>query len=399
MSNSNNISFVFTGDIGFDHYMDKKWEDPNFLDGEVLDFLHSADHVVVNVEGALSKGEKKVAPNGVLSLMHSMDPEVTTFLRKIGADVWNIANNHIMDAGPVGMSDTLMEAKKNNARTIGAGMDIFEAATPIYFEEAGGIGMFGVGYQRGCKKATEDMPGSLSWSDMDTIKKVISEIKSKCRWCIVVAHGGEEFTSLPSPYTRQRYMDYLEMGADIVVGHHPHVPMNYETVGNKVIFYSLGNFVFDTDYQRAQFNTEKGIFVKLDFDENKFGFEPFGIRIDREEERIVKGSLPLIFKDVQGEDYDLLEPLSAKAFLEATKKQQKYLYPDKYMNATEEDWVENFMQPLRSGRVPGEALDFHIICPIAEKEKEKQWMKSNQEDVKKYILEQLSDLTSCEQHK
>lgn len=96
MSNSNNISFVFTGDIGFDHYMDKKWEDPNFLDGEVLDFLHSADHVVVNVEGALSKGEKKVAPNGVLSLMHSMDPEVTTFLRKIGADVWNIANNHIM---------------------------------------------------------------------------------------------------------------------------------------------------------------------------------------------------------------------------------------------------------------------------------------------------------------
>ena len=44
--------------------------------------------------------------------------------------------------------------------------------------------------------------------------------------------------------------------------------MNYETVGDKMIFYSLGNFIFDTDYQRAQFNTEKGILLKLHFTEN-----------------------------------------------------------------------------------------------------------------------------------
>ena len=45
------------------------------------------------------------------------------------------------------------------------------------------------------------------------------------------SHGGEEFTAIPSPYTRERYHAYLEMGRDLVVCHHPHVPMNYETVG------------------------------------------------------------------------------------------------------------------------------------------------------------------------
>ena len=52
-------------------------------------------------------------------------------------------------------------------------------------------------------------------------------------------------------------------------------------------------------------------------------------------------------------------------------------------------WRENFSEPLRSGRVPGEVLDFAIICPLAEKEKEKAWKKSKLENVKKFILEQL----------
>ena len=92
-------------------------------------------------------------------------------------------------------------------------------------------------------KADENKAGCYSWSDLDEIQNTINEIKKTCRWCVVVAHAGEEFTPLPSPYTRERYHKYLEMGADIVVAHHPHVPMNYETVGDKVIFYSLGNFI------------------------------------------------------------------------------------------------------------------------------------------------------------
>ena len=56
---------------------------------------------------------------------------------------------------------------------------------------------------------------------------------------------------------------------------------------------------------------------------------------------------------------------------------------------TEEEWAEHFAEPLRTGRVPGETLDFFILCPLAEKEKDKEWEKSKLEEVKQYILEQM----------
>ncbi|MBO7599894.1 MAG: CapA family protein, partial [Lachnospiraceae bacterium] len=162
---------------------------------------------------------------------------------------------------------------------------------------------------------------------------------------------------------------------------------------DKAIFYSLGNFVFDTDYQRSQYYTEYGIVLKINFTKDSFSFESMGIKTDREVEKVVKDRLPDIFTDISEGEYNLLLPLSAKAFLEATKRQQTYLYPDKYKNATEKDWHENFYEPLRSGRVPGEPLDLQIICPIAEKEKEKAWEKSKLEGVKEYILKMLDPIS------
>ena len=382
-------SLVFTGDIGFDRYFYGKWDDEELLSGEILDFLHSADHVIPNVEGPVANAEQNTTQSGVQQLLHTIDPKAVKVLRKMGADIWNICNNHIMDAGPYGIESTLKEAQSFGAQTIGAGMNIDEARKPVILDEAGGIGMFGVGYQRACRKADVDKPGCYSWSDLDAIQNTINEIKSKCRWCIVVAHAGEEFTPLPSPYTRERYHKYLEMGADIVIGHHPHVPMNYETVGDKIIFYSLGNFIFDTDYQRSQFNTELGLIVKLNFTETEFSYEPMGLRIVRGEERVVKDELPRIFVDVGEEEYNLLAPLSAKMLIAATKRQMTYLKPEEFKDATEEKWQEHFREPLRTGRVPGETLDFFIICPLAEKEKEKAWERSKLEDVKAYILEQM----------
>ena len=380
---------VFTGDIGFDRYMDGKWNDEELLSQEICDFLRSADHVIANVEGPLVRNQKNTANEGVAQLLHTMDPDVTKVLDKMNADIWNLCNNHIMDAGADGLAATLQEAGSAGVKTLGVGMNIEEASKPLYLDEAGGIGMFSVGYQRGCKPAGEDKAGCLSWSEMDIIRDVIHKIKAKCRWCIVVAHGGEEFTALPTPYTRDRYLAYLDMGADIVVCHHPHVPMNYEILGEKAIFYSLGNFIFDTDYQRAQFCTDIGVLLKLCLSENEFTFEPMGIQIERGTEHIVKGEVPAIFQDVPKEEYELLEPLAAKMFIAATKRQQIYLNPAEYKDATEEKWKENFSNPKRSGRVPGEALDFAIICPLAEKEKEKAWERSRLTDVKDYIMKQM----------
>ena len=382
-------SLIFTGDIGFDKYMDKRWEDENLLSDEVRDFLASGDHLIVNVEGPLYERNRIDATTGALSLVHSMNPKVGDFLQSIGADIWNICNNHIMDAKEEGIKATLKNATSHGALTLGAGMNEEEARRPVILKEAGGIGMIGIGYQRACRKAGPETPGCFSWSDLDEIEKIIKEIKKTCRWCIVVAHAGEEFTALPTYYTRDRYLAYLDMGADIVVAHHPHVPMNYETVGDKIIFYSLGNFIFDTPYQRSQFNTEFGLFVKLNLSEESFDFEPFGIRIDRENERVVKGEIPAIFTDVQKDDYEKLAPLAAKMFIENTKKQLRFLKPDQFKNATEEDFYNNFYEPLRSGRVPGETLDFQIIYPLSLKADEGAWKESSLEGVKDFILKQL----------
>lgn len=381
---------VFTGDIGFDKYMDGKWSDSRLLEGEVSDFLKSGNHLIVNVEGPLSEGKKMDSEGNAAKLLHTMNPEVADFLDGIGADVWNICNNHIMDAGREGIEDTLRIAQEHGVSTLGAGRNIGEARKPVIFDEAGGIGLIGVGYQRACRKADTDTPGCFSWSDMEGIRDTINEVKKTCRWCIIVAHGGEEFTALPSRYTRDRYLEYLDMGADVVVAHHPHVPMNYEIRGEKAIFYSLGNFIFDTDYQRSQFNTEKGILLRLTFTETDFNFEAFGIKINRDEERIEKAELPKIFENVEESEYNKLEALAAAMFIENTQKQWRYLKPEKFENASPQDWYDNFYEPLRSGRVPGEVLDFQIIYPLAQKAAEGAWKDSKLENVKEFILEQMN---------
>ncbi|MCR5311722.1 MAG: CapA family protein [Lachnospiraceae bacterium] len=381
-------SIVFTGDIGFDRFMDKKWEDEDLIAGEVLDFLHSGDHVVANVEGPILDVPANTALEGAKQLLHTINPGAVKVLKNMQADIWNICNNHIMDAGEEGIRATLSEADKAGALTLGAGMDLREASRPLFLNEAGGIGFIGVGYQRGCKPAGPDKAGCFNWSDYELIGQRIKEIKEKARWCVIVSHGGEEFTSLPTPYTRDRYLRYLDMGADVIIGHHPHVPMNYETVGHKMIFYSLGNFIFDTPYQRAQYNTELGLLVRLDFTRDSFSFTPMGIKIDRDTERVVSADLPRIFTDVPGEEYRLLAPLSAKAFIAATKRQQifmKTMSPD----STDEEWAEHFANPMRSGRVPGEGLDFFIVCPLAKEAEKNEWKKSRLEAVKEYILEQM----------
>lgn len=382
-------TLVFTGDIGFDRYMDKKWEDENLLSTEVLEFLHSGDHVIANVEGPLVEAERNTTTEGVVQLMHTMDPHAIKVLNDMHADIWNICNNHIMDAGEDGLRETLRRAKDNGSVTIGAGMNLTEASKPLILPEAGGIGIFSVGYQRGCKPAGPEKGGCLNWSDLETIQDNIDEIKKNNKWCVIVAHAGEEFTSLPTVYTRDRYLKYLEMGADIIVAHHPHVPMNYELIGDKAIFYSLGNFIFDTDYQRAQFNTEYGLLLRLKFTPDSYTFEPFGIEIKRGEEHVVAGDIPRIFENVPEEEYNLLAPLAAKMFIAATKRQQIYLNAAEFKDATDEKWAEHFANPRRSGRVEGEALDFFIVCPIAERESEKAWQQSKLTHVVDYILEQM----------
>ena len=380
-------SIVFTGDIGFDRYMDKRWEDNNLLAKPVLDFFHSADHVVANVEGALIDAVDD-GSRGVF--FHSMNPAATKVLKNMHADIWSIGNNHTMDAGKEGVISTRKIAADMGCRTIGAGLNDTEASEPVYLDEAGGIGMFCVSYMNECIPATATEPGIFRWDDLDYIKRRIDEIKAKCRWCVVVSHGGEEFTSLPSPYTRDRYLKFLELGADVVVGHHPHVPENYELFDDgKAIFYSLGNFIFDTNYQRVHLYTDVGVLLKLIFTEDKLDFDAMGIRIVRGDERIDQAPLPDVFTNIPAEEYALLAPLSAKAFVIEDMRKMIYLEPDRFTDAPQEVWDGYFFSTEPDSYFEGAHMDFNAIVPYSKKADEGEWKKSKLEKVKEYILKQL----------
>lgn len=380
-------SIIFTGDIGFDRYMHRRWEDPNLLSKPVLDFFRSADHTVANVEGALIDAVDD-GSRGVF--FHSMDPAATCVLKSIGADIWSIGNNHTMDAGREGIVSTRRIAAEMGCRTIGAGLNETEASEPVYLEEAGGIGMFCVSYMAECIPATATEPGIFRWDDLELIAKRIAEVKAKCHWCVIVSHGGEEFASLPNPYTRDRYLKFLELGADVVVGHHPHVPENYELFENgKAIFYSLGNFIFDTDYQRVHLYTDLGVLLKLTFTEEKLDFEAMGIRILRGDERIDAAPLPDVFTNIPAEEYELLAPLNAKAFIAEDMRKMIYLEPKRFTDAPREVWDGYFFSEEPDGYFKDSHMDLAVIVPFAEKADEGAWKNSKLEKVKEYLLRQL----------
>lgn len=383
--NNKKTSIIFTGDIGFDRHMTDRFRDPDLISNEILGFFHGADHVVANVEGALFNID---ANSGDL-FFHAINPEAVNVLDAISADIWSIGNNHIMDAGENGLCNTLRIADEMGRGTVGAGRNRNEASSPVILDGAGGIGIFCAAYQPDCIPATDDSPGSFSWDDYGRIANVISSIKKDNRWCIMVVHGGEEFTSLPMPYTRARYMRYLELGADIVVAHHPHVAENYELFdNNKAIFYSLGNFIFDTDYQRAQHNTDAGVLLKLVLCADGFEFIPFGTRIVRGPETVEAGPVPAIFTDIPAREYEALVPLAAKVFIEAEKKRMIFMEPKQYGNAAPEEWKNYFFSGTAEGYVPNEHMDFSVVTQIAADDKET-WKESGLEAVKDYLLRQL----------
>lgn len=300
------LSLAFTGDIAFSKYFKTAYETENLLSDKIIEFLNSANHTVANVEAPVTgAGISAVKP-----LVHVSDPRISETLKKINATVWNLANNHSMDCGEDGLKDTLKYAQESGAITVGAGINIEQASTPLILEKDGvKVGVVSVSSHFGVA-ATENNAGCFMWDDFKRIKARVAEVKEKCDYCVVVVHGGEEFSQIPLPYARDKYKRYLKFGADIVVGHHPHVPQNYETFGKKIIFYSLGNFIFDTDYQRTQRNTDIGVLVKINFDKSGYNFDSLAVKINREKNTVEDDELPVIFRNITAKDYQKLLPFA-----------------------------------------------------------------------------------------
>ncbi len=337
----------FTGDIAFSKYFADAWKRDDFIDADILSYLNGSEYVVANIESPFtSEGIDSDRP-----LNHASNPAAICTLRQINANIWTIGNNHVLDCGEKGMTDTMNLAKENGFETVGAGHNVDEAIRPIIIDKDGGIGIFVVTYKRGeFIRAGENSPGCILFEDTKRIKSMIQAIKKKCRWCVLIAHGGEEFSSMPLPSIRKRYIDFLNYGADIVVGHHPHVMQNYETFGNKTIFYSLGNFIFDTNYQRIQSYTEYGMLITLNFTPKEYSWDKMPIIIDRNSGRILPCETPDIFCDIPRKQYNLLKPLIVKTFFINNKKARCFSEPE-LKNNKFKDWFKHYSGRFGTGAV------------------------------------------------
>ncbi len=298
----NKISIGFTGDLGFSGYFTGAYNKPDLLDGNLKDFFKANDATVINYENPITAcriTRKK-------RLAHRSDPEALNFIKSnFNNPVLSFANNHLMDYGYIGMIDTIENTEAAGLPYIGAGRNIDEASKMIVLGDDIKIGIMSMQYKK-YMVANDIHGGPFHESSDEYIKKRVEEFRSKVDWLVLVYHGGDEFLYSPMPYIRKLLKKYLDWGCDVIVAHHPHVVQGFEYVGKKAIFYSLGNFIFDTDYQRAQEGTDKGMLLRLTFTKKEFSFEGMPIFIDREKKIVSQGTLDSHFADIGKINYTAL---------------------------------------------------------------------------------------------
>ncbi|RUT27969.1 CapA family protein [Paenibacillus zeisoli] len=176
-------------------------------------------------------------------------PDALKAMKNAGVDAVNVANNHTLDQGVQGLLDTLEHLKTNKISFAGAGKNSNEAYAPVYIERKGiKIALFG--FSRVLPElswnARADRPGiaGVYNDDVKLAVKSIQDARKKADLIIVVAHWGKERVTVPDSNQNSLAHSFIDAGADLVVGGHPHVLQGVEQYKGKWIAYSTGNFVF-----------------------------------------------------------------------------------------------------------------------------------------------------------
>ena len=343
----------FSGDLSFSGYFADGYTDNGLLDDGIKAFLCGNDYNVINYESP-------VTPCRVTKkrrLAHRSAPEALNFVKNnIPNPVLSFANNHMMDYGPIGVVDTMDSCKQRGIDYIGIGLNVTEASRYVVLGDEVKVGVLAVEYKKHLI-ATELNGGPLHESSTDVIKGRLKQLKACTDYVVVFYHGGEEFLHTPMPYTRRQLKEYLAWGADVVVAHHPHVVQGFEPVGkNKMIFYSLGNFVFDTNYQRVQDDTDNGMLLRLSFGKNGFTYEALPTHIDRENKRVSVGSEMCWFKDIR-KGYD--RAWSGEAYRRSNVKERAKQLREKEL-AEAAEYYEAERMRLEEIQAKADAIQAHI---------------------------------------
>lgn len=180
-----------------------------------------------------------------------------------GFDICTLANNHVRDFGPDGVASTVDALEGVGCETVGVGETHDAAFDPVEIACGGAsIGLVNV-CEREFNIAGENSYGA-AWISDRRAREAIRDANREFDAVIVVAHGGAEYVPFPAPELQGQLREFVDIGADLVLAHHPHVPQGWETYGGGAIFYSLGNFLFDSMADSE--NASWGLALEIEFD-------------------------------------------------------------------------------------------------------------------------------------
>lgn len=219
--------------------------DGRLLDAELERIVQNCDYSVCNFEAPIQGyGNSRLKSGPHLS----QKPETLVGLKEQGFDLALLANNHMMDFGKKGLQETLTLIDNIGIEAVGAGINKEKAYAPL-IKNINGVK---VGIINACEAQfgvidhfKRNESAGYAWINHPSIDTTILNIKKECDFVLVFAHAGLENYSIPQKEWRERYKHLCDLGADAIIGSHPHVPQGYEKYSNSIIFYSLGNFYFD----------------------------------------------------------------------------------------------------------------------------------------------------------
>lgn len=269
---------AFSGDVMFGRrYLDPKGDgsgekalvranDPATFEQlvqHVAPLLRDADITVPNVETALAWSG---TPHPSKPFVFLSPPTSVAALRALGADVASLANNHSYDFFEDGLRSTLDALHAAGIKTMGAGLDEETAYEPLVVASKGvRVGLAGFCGLRICGVRTgeENLPDEPPYQDArgenggvaklstEKLMLTVAELKEKSDRVAVLLHSGDEYVGTPTAGQVRAAHIAIDLGADVVVGHHPHVLQPFEAYNGKLIAYSLGNLVFDQDFRET----------------------------------------------------------------------------------------------------------------------------------------------------
>jgi len=267
--------------------------------GDVIDVLRQGDLCVTNLESPLSDRGVPVSKSG--SVFKGLSAHIKG-LSEVPFGVVTLGNNHVFDYGLDAFYDTLDLMKTNGIGTVGAGETPESAHQPLTIDVKG-IRVGIVNFSEGEDQTTAvDGPGVFGW-DVDRVVQQVQTLRSSADIVLVISHCGVEYIPVPPPYVASAFERIASAGADLVIGHHPHVPQGIRIVNNTPICYSLGNFVF---YQETDLLFRKiGYLVKVGLSEKSIA------RMEIVPYRIQPDCLSLLKGDEKTWFFNVLKEISA----------------------------------------------------------------------------------------